>query len=192
MGRPTRRTTLSYVTEFPMAAKWAVDRNFDTCPTHSLKFYRNELDFLADSQIHWTPYTRDPRYSELPEVCRASTRIWRAKVPLICIESFEMHNPDRVMRQFNMAQHIPEPVVHLPSLEGQTPARRQQMVDSVLTQWTYRQHAAVPQRDDVVPIKEYLEWFEEVGQGPLLRRNVPPLNYEPRGAVENALVSLMT
>ncbi|XP_027343336.1 serine/threonine-protein phosphatase 7 long form homolog [Abrus precatorius] len=43
----------------------------------------------------------------LPPICRDGIDLWRAVVPLICFQVCEWHQPDRVMRQFGMVQHIP-------------------------------------------------------------------------------------
>jgi hypothetical protein len=41
-------------------------------------------------------------------ICREGFDIWLAQVPLHCFDIVEMHNLDRVMRQFGLSQHIPD------------------------------------------------------------------------------------
>ena len=53
----------------------------------------------------------------LSPICRHGSHIWRARVPLICFKIVEMHVPDRMLHQFGLNQHIPEPVEQLPRVD---------------------------------------------------------------------------
>ncbi|KAH7835639.1 hypothetical protein Vadar_028238 [Vaccinium darrowii] len=68
--------------------------------------YRHALDILRPEQVNWTPYD-DELIDSLPVYCSAGSAIWRAHVPLICFATVEMHQPERVRRQFGRRQHIP-------------------------------------------------------------------------------------
>lgn len=72
--------------------------DFRHTPTYLLVFL---LQFL------WQPYT--DLVDSIPEYCMIGSAIWRATVPLICFDVVEWHFPDRVLRQFGMAQLVPPP-----------------------------------------------------------------------------------
>ncbi|KAA0057535.1 uncharacterized protein E6C27_scaffold497G00050 [Cucumis melo var. makuwa] len=57
-------------------------------------------------QINWTPYTPDIMAS-LPVRCQSGQAVWTYVGPLICFHLVEKHQPDRILRQFNMLQTPP-------------------------------------------------------------------------------------
>ncbi|TYK01398.1 serine/threonine-protein phosphatase 7 long form-like protein isoform X1 [Cucumis melo var. makuwa] len=71
-----------------------------------LLIYRWTFDRLSRSQINWTPYTPDIMAS-LPVRCQSGQAVWTYVGPLICFHLVEKHQPDRVLRQFNMLQTPP-------------------------------------------------------------------------------------
>uniref|UniRef100_A0A9I9E1F2 Aminotransferase-like plant mobile domain-containing protein n=1 Tax=Cucumis melo TaxID=3656 RepID=A0A9I9E1F2_CUCME len=71
-----------------------------------LLIYRWTFDRLSRSQINWTPYTPDIMAS-LPVRCQSGQAVWTYIGPLICFHLVEKHQPDRVLRQFNMLQTPP-------------------------------------------------------------------------------------
>ena len=42
----------------------------------------------------------------LPDICGDSQVIWRSSCPLICFDIVGFHQPDRVICQFGLEQHI--------------------------------------------------------------------------------------
>ncbi|XP_020255116.1 serine/threonine-protein phosphatase 7 long form homolog [Asparagus officinalis] len=90
--------------QIPLGCRWNVQKCFDETPARQLDFYRNELDRMKIFQMEWEPYT--PFLDHLPPICTEYPVIWRARVHLICFEIVEMHVPDRVLRQFDLAQHV--------------------------------------------------------------------------------------
>ncbi|KAH7863359.1 hypothetical protein Vadar_016524 [Vaccinium darrowii] len=68
--------------------------------------YRHALDIMRPDEVEWMPYKPEV-LDALPPYCRAGMAIWRASVPLICFSYVEMHQPERVMRQFDFRQHVP-------------------------------------------------------------------------------------
>ncbi|KAH7848784.1 hypothetical protein Vadar_007853 [Vaccinium darrowii] len=75
--------------------------------THVVGHYRHSLDMQRPDEVIWQPYSEE-LIESLPPFCRAGRHIWRAKVPLINFNVVEMHQPDRVMRQFGYRQVRPE------------------------------------------------------------------------------------
>ncbi|KAL5147685.1 Protein MAIN-LIKE 1 [Glycine soja] len=56
--------------------------------------------------VLWEPYTPNVM-SVLPPICLVGSVAWCAMVPLICFQVIEWHQPDRVLRQFEIQQPIP-------------------------------------------------------------------------------------
>ncbi|XP_058185635.1 serine/threonine-protein phosphatase 7 long form homolog [Rhododendron vialii] len=68
-------------------------------------------------QVVWQPYP--PRVIDaLLLYCRACSDIWSTSSPLICFAIIEMHQPNRVLRQFGMRQLIPSPSRSLDAPHG--------------------------------------------------------------------------
>ena len=58
----------------------------------------------------WQPY--EAEFTHLPEFCIAGRDTWIARVPLVCFCIVKRHHPDRVLRQFGLAQERPDDVVY--------------------------------------------------------------------------------
>jgi len=67
---------------------------------------------MLEPAVTWKPYT-DIVLQSLPPICTAGAHIWRARMPILCMENVKMHVPDRLLRQFGMYQHIPDLVPRL-------------------------------------------------------------------------------
>ncbi|KAH7838048.1 hypothetical protein Vadar_021454 [Vaccinium darrowii] len=76
--------------------------------THVVGHYRHSLDMQKPDEVIWQPY-KDGLIELLPPFCSAGRNIWRAKVPLINFNIIEMHQSERVMRQFGYQQLPPKP-----------------------------------------------------------------------------------
>ncbi|MQL76443.1 hypothetical protein Taro_008834 [Colocasia esculenta] len=75
-------------------------------PNRTWKFYRNEFDVVEESQIIWEPYVLQ-NLSHVAAICRESSELWWAHVPIFCMAVMEVHMPERVWRQFGAPQVIP-------------------------------------------------------------------------------------
>ncbi|XP_075670469.1 serine/threonine-protein phosphatase 7 long form homolog [Castanea sativa] len=71
----------------------------------ALIHYREQLVRMQPDQIIWQPYEAD--FGHLPDFCVARRDTWTARVPLVCFCIVETHHPDRVLRQFGLAQEGP-------------------------------------------------------------------------------------
>ena len=58
----------------------------------------------------WQPYEADFGY--LPEFCVAGRDMWTARVSLVCFCIVERHHPNRVLRQFGLAQEPLDDVMY--------------------------------------------------------------------------------
>ena len=64
----------------------------------------------------WQPYEAD--LGCLLAFCVARRDTWMARVPLVCFCIVKRHHPDRVLRQFGLAQQPPNNVVYDDRLHG--------------------------------------------------------------------------
>ena len=64
----------------------------------------------------WQPY--EAEFTHLLEFCIAGRDTWTARVPLVCFCIVERHHPNRVLRQFGLAQQLPDDVVCDDRLHG--------------------------------------------------------------------------
>uniref|UniRef100_A0A7N2N7B8 Aminotransferase-like plant mobile domain-containing protein n=1 Tax=Quercus lobata TaxID=97700 RepID=A0A7N2N7B8_QUELO len=95
----------------PLAFKWVQVPSSKSRPSGTaLVRYREQLVTMQPDQIVWQPYEAD--FGHLPEFCVAGRDTWTARVPLVCFCIVERHYPDRVLRQFGLAQQQPDNAVY--------------------------------------------------------------------------------
>uniref|UniRef100_A0A7N2LQI5 Aminotransferase-like plant mobile domain-containing protein n=1 Tax=Quercus lobata TaxID=97700 RepID=A0A7N2LQI5_QUELO len=95
----------------PLAFKWVRVPSPKSRPSGmALVHYRELLVTMQPEQIVWQPY--EAHFGHLPEFCVAGRDTWTARVPLVCFYIVERHHPDRVLRQFGLAQERPDHVVY--------------------------------------------------------------------------------
>nr|POE67831.1 serine/threonine-protein phosphatase 7 long form like [Quercus suber] len=94
----------------PLAVKWVRVPGSKSRPSGmALVYYREQLVTMQPNQIVWQPY--EAHFAHLPDFCVAGRGTWTARVPLVCFCIVEAHHPDRVLRQFGLAQERPDHVV---------------------------------------------------------------------------------
>ncbi|TYK03303.1 serine/threonine-protein phosphatase 7 long form-like protein isoform X1 [Cucumis melo var. makuwa] len=98
--------TLQHSDGRPLSFRWSGVQAASEQSGNMLLIYRWTFDRLSRSQINWTPYTPDIMAS-LPVRCQSGQAVWTYVGPLICFHLVEKHQPDRVLRQFNMLQTPP-------------------------------------------------------------------------------------
>ncbi|XP_019263800.1 PREDICTED: serine/threonine-protein phosphatase 7 long form homolog [Nicotiana attenuata] len=98
------------IPNLPLACRWVMRRRLarEYDAHHNLPRIRDELDLLEDAQFIWTPYIEEV-IGTLPAYCTFGRHIWRASVPLTCLDIVEHHASERVFRQFGLPQPIPTP-----------------------------------------------------------------------------------
>ncbi|KAI8534531.1 hypothetical protein RHMOL_Rhmol10G0097500 [Rhododendron molle] len=103
-----RRLGKFQIPDGPLITRWHDRFQVTDLPTYVLREYRYTFDRQTDDQVVWQPYP--PRVIDaLPLYCRVGSDIWLTSLPLICFAIIEMHQPNRVLRQFGMRQPIPSP-----------------------------------------------------------------------------------
>lgn len=119
-GRPLPRPRSGRL--IPRARAWAysLDDNYDNRrenPHHHLVFYWVEIECMEAGEVNWRPYDRFDEHLgwDFFEARLAGS----ARVPLIHFDIVEYQMPDRVMRQFDQKQSIPEPAQDMIDLRAQ-------------------------------------------------------------------------
>lgn len=102
-GRASRRIPLN---GSPLIGWWADDFHSPNLPSHDVAYYRHTFDLQRPDEVVWMPYTEEVLQA-LPPYCCVGKDIWRARVPLICFATVELHQPERVLRQFGFRQGVP-------------------------------------------------------------------------------------
>ena len=142
-----------------------------------VSYFRNQLQDLEDYMIKWEPY-RDMLNkvpSKLPTRVHDESDVWLAGVPLIHFWIVEHHYPNRVMRQFGLAQVIP-PALPLHEAEVRRLHNIIHTVNVTRKNWaiehhTYVEQASHPANHLVVPtgywtddqLFPYRSWFQNNG-----------------------------
>lgn len=142
-------------------------------------------------QVIWEPYSHDV-LQLLPPICTEGVAIWRARVPLICFEIVEMHVPDRVLRQFGLAQHIPDAIVPIARRDRQGRPRANWALEHACfaVQWNQRADHIQDQRHPATQVDEYIYWYWGITRRWIITRADPPITYMPRGYIERDMVFL--
>ena len=116
----------------------------------------------------WDPYS--VHLGGLPPYCFQGVGIWRSVVPLIVYERIEWHQPDRVLRQFGMQQHIPCPPfqddrLHDISLKGKESWDWSDVHRKFLQIWNERLNYVFTAEVSDNPIlssnSEYMVWYKK-------------------------------
>ena len=116
----------------------------------------------------WQPY--EAELSHLPEFCVAGRDTWTARVPLVCFCIVERHHPDRVLRQFGLAQQRPDDVVyddrlHKIDLRGKVEKNWTEEHGPYIISWEMRRQQvchAPPQIGEMPPDHPYYLWYRSV------------------------------
>ncbi|XP_023905451.1 uncharacterized protein LOC112017210 isoform X2 [Quercus suber] len=156
---------------------------------------------MQPDQIVWQPYEAD--FSHLPDFCVAWRDKWTARVPLVCFCIVEIHHPDRVLRQFELAQERPDHVVyddrlHRIDLRGKVEKNCREEHGLYILTWDRRQRRlchAPPQTGEIPRNHDYYCRYRPVTQKYVDRNNakldimieshLPLLNWLPVGSREH-------
>uniref|UniRef100_A0A8I7BFE6 Aminotransferase-like plant mobile domain-containing protein n=1 Tax=Hordeum vulgare subsp. vulgare TaxID=112509 RepID=A0A8I7BFE6_HORVV len=200
IGRPERLENKSLTSDQPLGCRWDVPfKNRENVRSIDQEFYRHGIDTIADCQITWDPY-KPSLIDGLPALCTLGSAVWRSRTPLICFQIVEMHVPDRVLLQFGMMQHIPDPVeaVERVTMQGKTDEDWSAYHEEYIKQWDNRLHSVAGLHNTVNSDPTharncYLEWYWQITRrwisSPV---ECPVISYQLSGHSEKALVDLVS
>ncbi|XP_072979385.1 protein MAIN-LIKE 1 [Typha angustifolia] len=202
VGRPQRLQHVDGEADLhdkPLGCRWNAPLRWrENAKTSDIEFYRNELDIQMECQVTWDPYSFD-LLAKLPASCKIGSEVWRSRTPLISYEIVEMHVPDRVLRQFGMIQHVPEPVEIVDRLtrQGRSEEDWSMYHEQYIRRWADRLSYVVSEQesldlDPVHALENYMQWYWSITRRwictPVAR---PAVSYQPQGHVERVLVNLV-
>lgn len=200
IGRPERLENKALTIDKPLGCRWDVPfKNRENVRSMDHEFYRHGLDTIADCQITWDPY-KPSLIGGLPALCTLGSAVWRSKTPLICFQIVEMHVPDRVLLQFGMIQHIPDPVetVERVTMQGKTDEDWSTYHEKYIKQWDNRLLSVADQQNTVNSDPTharncYLEWYWQITRRWISTPvECPVISYQLSGHGEKALVNLVS
>nr|XP_009792221.1 PREDICTED: uncharacterized protein LOC104239309 [Nicotiana sylvestris] len=158
-----------HIPDLPLACRWVLRRRLarEYHGHHNLPFCRDVLDFLEDAQFIWTSYSEE-LIGTLPTYCTHGRHIWRASVPLTCLDIVEHHASERVFRQFG----FPQPIPTRPAWDPLHYERDDRMrVDDIFIDWLAAQLGIWDSRGDLTPgpqqyfpIEVYMAWYRTVSR----------------------------
>ncbi|KAG8481071.1 hypothetical protein CXB51_025794 [Gossypium anomalum] len=144
--------------------------------TNSLEDIRLLLDQRSDTQFEWTPYDDPAIRAVIPDENVQNPNAWYVKVPLVNYATVEMHQSDRVLRQFGFRQPIPmasevfdeEHKVDLRLLNMDWPSYWSGYIEMWENRYDY-----IPTREPIIVpelacVPEYMPWFRIHGKPYLL------------------------
>ncbi|MBA0876691.1 hypothetical protein Goshw_001606 [Gossypium schwendimanii] len=91
---------------FPLITRWNHLASYARLPA-SLEDIRLLLDQQSEAQFQWTPYEDPAIRVVIPNEYFQNPNAWHVKVALVNYATVEMHQSDRVLRQFGFRQPIP-------------------------------------------------------------------------------------
>ncbi|KAM0855383.1 hypothetical protein ACQ4PT_049807 [Festuca glaucescens] len=197
---PERLENKAVTNDQPLGCRWDVPfKNRENVWSMDHEFYRHGLDTIADCQITCYPY-KPSLIGGLPALCTLGSAIWLSKTPLICFQIVEMHVPDRVLLQFGMIQHIPDPVeaVERVTMQGKTDEDWSTYHEKYIKQWDNRLLTVADQQNTVNSDPTharncYLEWYWRITRRWISTPvECPVISYQLSGHSEKALVDLIT
>ncbi|KAK5832845.1 hypothetical protein PVK06_016648 [Gossypium arboreum] len=172
---PFLRHRVNHPYTFPLITRWNHSASYVGIPT-SLEYIRLLLDQRSEAQFQWTPYEDPEIRAEIPDEFFQNPNIWHVKVLLVNYAIVEMHQLDRVLRQFRFQQPIPveskvlddEHKVDLRLLNTDLPRHWSEYMKMWENQYDY-----IPTREPIVVpelacVSEYMPWFRIHGKPYLL------------------------
>ncbi|KAH1122141.1 hypothetical protein J1N35_005301 [Gossypium stocksii] len=96
---PFLRPRVNHPHIFPLITRWNHLASYVGIPT-SLEDIRLLLDQRSEEQFEWTPYEDPTIRAVIPDEFFQNPNIWHVKVPIVTYAIMEMHQSDRVLRQF--------------------------------------------------------------------------------------------
>ncbi|KAJ9136299.1 hypothetical protein P3X46_033391 [Hevea brasiliensis] len=154
----------------PLGARWSRARQITEITTHVLPQIRYNLDRMRPEDITWEPYSEE-LLDELPDMCIQGRPSWKTVVPLICFHIIEWHQPDRVMRQFGLAQPIPAPPMQTDELHDITlrlsESNWAHHHATYIHHWNRREQYIVQGQQMGQPLhhhSEYMEWYRRAAR----------------------------
>ncbi|KAH7842642.1 hypothetical protein Vadar_007634 [Vaccinium darrowii] len=155
----------------PLVGKWYDMFTAPDLAQSVVGHYRHALDIMRADEVEWMPYKPEV-LDALPPYCHAGMAIWRASVPLICFSYVEMHQPERVMRQFGFRQHVPPPSNAIHPSHGYTLRNGQkgwgEFHRLLVQQWEGRMAKVVAEGEPDLADHEYpsndpyVLWYEQI------------------------------
>ncbi|KAL0289905.1 UNVERIFIED_CONTAM: hypothetical protein Scaly_2688800 [Sesamum calycinum] len=91
----------------PYGAMWNCEHTFTRTVRTTVWVIRDILDEMQYDQFIWQPYDMESNVI-MAYAGDFNPQLWRSICPLIFYAIVEMHNPERVLRQFGMMQNIPD------------------------------------------------------------------------------------
>ncbi|KAK5825885.1 hypothetical protein PVK06_020761 [Gossypium arboreum] len=103
---PFLRPRVSHSYTFPLIMRWNHSASYVEIPT-ALEDIRLLLYQRSEAHFQWTPCDDLAIRVVIPDGFFQNLNIWHVKVPLVNYATVEMHQTDRVLRQFGFRQPIP-------------------------------------------------------------------------------------
>ncbi|OAY83913.1 Serine/threonine-protein phosphatase [Ananas comosus] len=142
-----------------------IDVGFPAAPIGDREVSNEPDTYQMTRSMTWRPYT-DAIIDALPAFCVQGSEVWRSRMTLICFYIFELHVPDRVLRQFGLLQHISIPVetIRRYTSQGWPDEDWAHFHAAHIERWGDRLQAIIDQHlivgdDPVQTTSIYMEWY---------------------------------
>ncbi|MQL68530.1 hypothetical protein Taro_000836 [Colocasia esculenta] len=188
---PIPRPQLNPQRDVCFGARWH-RRLTREAPNRTWEFYRNEFDVIEESQIIWEPYVLED-LAHVAAICRESSELWRAHVPMFCMAVMEVHMPERVWRQFGAPQIIPPAPERYDRKDGRGRSRENWLLYHTknIERWNDRENSILEPPPHEEDQSEWRQWYGQQSNLYLTPfSEEPPTAYCLRGPIERALVDV--
>ncbi|KAH1064484.1 hypothetical protein J1N35_029471 [Gossypium stocksii] len=174
---PFLRPRVNHPHTFPLIMRWNHLASYIGIPT-SPEDIRLLLDQRSEVQFEWILYEDSAIRAVIPDEFFQNLNIWHVKVPMVTYAIVEMHQSDRVLRQFGFRQPIPvtpeklddEHEIDLRLINTDWPRYWSNYIKMWENQYDYkrtRESIIVPK---LACVPEYMPWFRIYGKPYLLSK----------------------
>ncbi|MQM08006.1 hypothetical protein Taro_040851, partial [Colocasia esculenta] len=188
---PIHRPPLNRARDVCFGARWH-RRLTREAPNRTWEFYTNEFDVIEESQIIWELYVLED-LSHVAAICRESSELWWAHVPMFCMVVIEEHMPERVWRQFGAPQVIPPAPERYDRKDGRGHAREKWLLYRArnIEWWNDRANTIMEPSTQEENQSQWRQWYGQQSNLYLTPfSEEPPTEYCPRRPIERALVDV--
>ncbi|XP_012483047.1 serine/threonine-protein phosphatase 7 long form homolog [Gossypium raimondii] len=185
-----RMPFLASVSHQPWSVRPGIERS------HTVPIYRLMLEQHAPEGFIWMPYSRPEITNVIPSSTYVHSNIWCTNAPIINFNVVEWYHGDRVLRQFDCIQHIPDYPCEMGEVHGMSKRGKPHLDWGIkhrkfVALWNdrMRRRPQMVMASELQSSLEYIQWYYSCGKPYILggQSTVVPPHMQQLGGSDPAV-----